>query len=98
MTTIDKIQEAIKMMNEHDWWWAWAEYCTQPRIESYSHMKAFVRLVSSINDAAIISTLREMWVLTSKKAWTDNKNKQTEYENQRMALMATLPTAILQAA
>ena len=45
MTTTDKIQTAIQMMNEHDWWWAWAEYCAVPKSEAYSHMRAYVELV-----------------------------------------------------
>lgn len=42
MTTIDKIEKALQMINEHDWWWAWAEYCDNARDKAYGHMRAFV--------------------------------------------------------
>ena len=42
MTTINRIEKALQMINEHDWWWPWAEYCGDARDRAYSHMRAFV--------------------------------------------------------
>lgn len=77
-------------MNEHDWWWAWAEYCAVPKSEAYSHMRAYVELVASIDDSVIATTLRQMWVITSKKAWTDDNDKKADYQSMIDKLMVTL--------
>mgnify|MGYP000209468308 CR=1 FL=1 len=95
MTTTDKIQKAIKMMNEHDWWWAWADYCTEPRDKAYGHMRAFVELVASIDTPAIVATLRTMWEISAKQAWSDDKDKRAEYQSMIDELMDTLQPSTL---
>ncbi|MCS2714523.1 hypothetical protein NXW18_13635 [Bacteroides thetaiotaomicron] len=99
MTTMDKIEKALQMINEHDWWWAWAEYCGDARDRAYSHMRAFVELISEISNKVIVATLRELWEVTAHKAWTDDKEEKAKYESIRVELMATiLPSEIKMAA
>jgi hypothetical protein len=99
MTTMDKIEKALQMINEHDWWWAWAEYCGDARDRAYSHMRAFVELISEISNKIIVATLRELWEVTAHKAWTDDKEEKAKYESIRVELMATiLPSEIKMAA
>ena len=90
MTTINKIEKAFQMINEHDWWWAWAEYCGDARDKAYSHMRVFVEFIAEISDKAIVSALRELWNVTAKKAWTDDYEKKDEYESIRVELMARI--------
>ncbi|WP_195533416.1 hypothetical protein [Bacteroides finegoldii] len=90
MTTMNKIEKALQMINEHDWWWAWAEYSGDARDKAYGHMRAFVELVSEISDKAIVSTLRKLWEVSAHKAWTDDKEEQTKYESIIVELMATI--------
>lgn len=90
MTSKEIIQKAIEMINEHDWWWAWAEYCAEPRSKAYAHMRAFAELASSINDCHITATLRQIWVISGKKAWTDDRVKKAQYQSMIDELMLTL--------
>lgn len=90
MTITDKIEKAFQMINEHDWWWAWAEYCGDARDRAYSHMRAFVELITEISDKAIASTLRELWEVTAHKAWTDDSDKKAQYEATRTELIAAI--------
>ena len=71
MTTMDKVEKALQMINEHDWWWAWAEYSDNARDKAYGHMRVFVEFIAEISDVTIASTLRELWEVTAHKAWTD---------------------------
>lgn len=99
MTTMNKIEKALQMIDEHDWWWAWAEYCGDARDKAYGHMRAFVELISEISDVTIVSTLRELWEVTAHKAWTDDKEKKAKYESIRVELMATIfPSEVKMAA
>jgi len=90
MTITDKIEKALQMVNEHDWWWPWADYCADARDRAYSHMRGFVELIAEISDKAIVATLRELWEVTAKKAWTDDKGKKAKYESIRVELMTTI--------
>lgn len=99
MAMINKIEKALQMIDEHDWWWAWAEYCGDARDRAYSHMRAFIELIAEISDKVIVSTLRELWEVTAHKAWTDDKEKRAKYESIRVELMATIfPSEIKMAA
>ena len=42
MTTMDKVEKALQMINEHDWWWAWAEYSDNELYKAYGHMTEYV--------------------------------------------------------
>ena len=62
MTTNNNIQEAIKMIENHDWNWRMSDYGYEQNYKSAkAHMKAFVRFVKTIDDAAVRETLRNMW-------------------------------------
>lgn len=99
MAMVDKIEKALQMIDEHDWWWAWAEYCGDARDKAYGHMRAFVEFIAEISDVTIVSTLRELWEVTAHKAWTDDKEKKAKYESIRVELMATIfPSEVKMAA
>lgn len=99
MTTMNKIEKALQMIEEHDWWWPWAEYCGDARDRAYSHMRAFVELIAEISNKVIVATLRELWEVTAHKAWTDDKEKKVKYESIREKLIATIfPSEIKMAA
>ena len=99
MTTMDKVEKALQMINEHDWWWAWAEYSDNARDKAYGHMRVFVEFIAEISDVTIASTLRELWEVTAHMDWTDDKEKKAKYESIRVELMnAILPLEVKMAA
>ena len=76
------IQEALKMIDNHDWFWM----MTDSGYESYrnaakSHMKAFVKLVASIENASIREMLRNLWTLRWESA-RDSINGRKNEENR----------------
>ena len=69
MTTNNKIQEAIKMIETHDWYWRMAEEFTRHYNNAKASMKTFVTFVNTIEDKAVREQLRALWVL-----YFDNAN------------------------
>lgn len=82
MTTNTNIQEAIKMIENHDWNWRYADYGYDSRYNTAkADMKAFVKLVKTIDNADVRETLRNMWVLVFN-------NKMNEYHNLKNQILA----------
>ena len=90
MTQSNNIQEAIKMIENNDWYWMMSDHGYDSHYNSAkSHMKAFVKLVASIEDANIREMLRNLWTLRWESARDtingrkddDNKAKQEELKN-----------------
>lgn len=64
MTSNNNIQEAIKMIESHDWNWRYADYGYDSRYNAAkASMKAFVKLVKTIDNVEVRETLRNMWML-----------------------------------
>ena len=64
MTQNNNIQEAIKMIETHDWNWRMADYGYDSRYNTAkASMKAFVQFVKTIDNAEVRETLRNMWVM-----------------------------------
>ena len=79
MTQNTNIQEALQMIDNHDWFWM----MTDSGYESYrnaakSHMKAFVKLVASIENASIREMLRNLWTLRWESARNSINGKKDE--------------------
>ena len=75
------IQEALRMIDNHDWYWM----MTDSGFESYrnaakSHMKAFVKMVASIENASIREMLRSLWTLRWESA-RDSINGRKDEKN-----------------
>lgn len=69
MTTNNKIQEALQMIESHDWYWRMAEEFTRHYNYAKASMKTFVTVVNTIEDKAVREQLRALWVL-----YFDNAN------------------------
>lgn len=64
METNNNIQEAIKMIESHDWNWRYADYGYDSRFNAAkASMKNFVKFVKTIENNRIRETLRNMWML-----------------------------------
>ena len=64
MTMNSNIQEAIKMIETHDWNWRYADYGYDSRYDAAkASMKTFVKFVKTIENADVREALRNMWML-----------------------------------
>lgn len=86
-TTANKIETALKIMNQHDWYWCMSESnsaCGYAR----GSMRAFVELVASINDAAIIKAMRDLWM--AKYQLVHNRCSKESFLTREAELMAII--------
>lgn len=60
-TMTNKIETALQVMNQHDWYWCMADFTNPAYSNAYSSMRTFVELVATINDAVIVKALRDLW-------------------------------------
>lgn len=103
MATTEIINKALATMNNHDWYWCFADY-THPAIDNArGNMRYFVELVATISDAGIRKALRDLWTLTYENVYKNMWNKDEEankaYEIKKAELMAIiLPTNLQMAA
>ena len=78
----NNINEAINMIEHHDWNWRMADYGYESRYNAAkANMKAFVNLVKTIDNAGVRETLRNMWVLV----FNDNREEYNILKNQLLA-------------
>ena len=76
------INEAINMIEHHDWSWRMADYGYESRYNAAkANMKAFVKLVKTIDNAEVRVTLRNMWVLV----FNDKRDEYKTLKNQLLA-------------
>ena len=69
MALNNKIQEALQMIESHDWYWRMAEEFTSYFNNAKASMKTFVTFVNTIEDKAVREQLRALWML-----YFDNAN------------------------
>lgn len=82
MKQSNKINEAINLIEHHDWNWRMADYGYESRYNSAkANMKAFVKLVKTIDNAEVRETLRNMWVLV----FNDKRDEYKTLKNQLIA-------------
>lgn len=93
-TTQQKIEKALEILNGQDWYWCMSDY-THPAYDyACGSMRAFVELVSSISDKAIVKALRDLWTATYNYVhttmWGKNERAKTEFEATKAQLMAVI--------
>lgn len=70
----EMVKEAVKMVNEHDWFWCFADY-THPALENArGHMAAFVSLINNIKNVEVREALRNLWIAKSEWATVNLTN------------------------
>ena len=94
MATLELINKALATMNNHDWYWCFADY-THPAIDkARGDMRYFVELVATITDANIRKALRDLWVATYENVhanlWSKNEESNKVYEAKKAELMAII--------
>jgi hypothetical protein len=59
----DLIANAINMINNHDWYWMMCDYGYNENFkQAENHRNQFAKVINSINDLQIYSTLKNMWI------------------------------------
>ena len=57
----NKIETALQVMNQHDWYWCMADFTNPAYGNAFSSMRTFVELVATIEDSIIAKALRDLW-------------------------------------
>ena len=85
----DKINEAIEMVKHHDWYWMMEDYgYIENSNRAEAHMRRFVRLVATIDNANVREALRNLWTLDYDHAHDNIAGRETEnYECRRNELL-----------
>ena len=93
-TTQQKIEKALEILKGHDWYWFMADYTNPACDNARGSMRAFVELVATINDGAIVKALRELWLTTydyvHATMWGRNEKANSEFESRKAELMAVI--------
>ena len=93
MTQENKIQEALSMIKYNNFSWRMCEWgYVKEYDKAKARMRRFVAHVSTIENAAIRTALRNLWTLRCKEAqeFIDGKRPDyTEQKNEYMAIIAS---------
>ena len=101
MATANKIEKALEIMKSHDWYWM---MCDSNSAYGYARgsMRAFVELVASINNAAIIKAMRDLWTAHYKYVhatmFGSNDAAKAELKAKEAELMAVINQSYAMAA
>jgi len=93
-TTANKIETALKIMNQHDWYWCMADYTNPAYGNAYGSMRAFVELVATIENSSIVKALRDLWKATYEYVhatmFGSNDAAKAEFKAKEAELMAVI--------
>ena len=92
MTQNSTIQEALKRINNHDWYWRMSDYGYEQNYNAAkADMKEFVKLLAIIENQDVRESLKALWLLHHEDARNSINGKKTEnYEARKAELMTTL--------
>ncbi len=92
MTQNTNIQEAIKMIDNFDWFWRMADSGYDWRYNNAkAGMRRFVKFVNTIENANVREMLRNLWTLRWEEASNDiNGRKDEENQTRQEELMNAL--------
>lgn len=93
MTQTNNIQEAIQMINRHDWYWMMSEEYTRSYNAAKASMKAFVALVNTISNETIREALKALWMLRYNNARNAINGNTEDNSAKEAELMNTLALA-----
>ena len=93
-TTSQKIEKALSILSNHDWYWAMADYSSSAYDNAYGSMRSFVDIVASITDSTIVKALRDLWKATYEYVHTtmfdSNDAIKAEFKSKEAELMAVI--------
>lgn len=93
-TTQQKVEKALNILRHHDFFWVMADYTNPAYGNAYGSMRAFVELIATINDRAIVKALRELWMATCeyihKTMFGSNDEAKATFKARENELMAII--------
>ncbi|ALK84080.1 hypothetical protein BvMPK_1473 [Phocaeicola vulgatus] len=108
MTTAEIINQAVKMINEHDFFWCYADYEATAREAARGHMAAFVELINKVSaevrfvelinkvSAEVREALKDLWMArhewAKKNMFEIDREALRVYEVKEAAVLAALTT------
>ena len=102
MTTSNKIEKALQILKHQDFYWMMADYSSSAHSKACGSMRAFVELVATIEDRAIVNALRELWTATYRyihaTLWSANEAAEKEFKTKEAELMAVINQTLAVAA
>ena len=93
MTQNANIQEALNIMNAHDWFWMMSEEYTRCYNAAKASMRHFVMVVNAIDDAAIRESLKALWMFRYNNARNAISGNAEDNAAKEAELMNTLALA-----
>jgi hypothetical protein len=101
-TTSQKIEKALSILSNHDWYWAMADYSSSAYDNAYGSMRSFVEVVASIADSTIVKALRDLWKATYEYVHTtmfgSDDAAKAEFKSKEAELMAVIKPTYTMAA
>lgn len=102
VTTENKIEKALSILNNHDWYWMMADYTNPAYGNAYGSMRAFVEVVASIADNTIAKALRDLWTAKYEyihsTMWESNETAKAEFKTKESELMTVIKPTLSMAA
>lgn len=83
----DLIEKALLMINTHDWYWMMCDYGYSENLKNAeNHRNQFAKVLGTINDIKIYTSLKNMWIANYNLAMANRTNGnvsifETEIEN-----------------
>ena len=100
-TTANKIEKALSILKGHDWYWMMSDSNSAYGYACGS-MREFVELVATINNAAIVKALRDLWTATYEYVhatmWGNNEAAKETFKAKESELMAIIQPTYTMAA
>ena len=95
-TTTNKIDKALEIMKSHDWYW-----CMSDSNSAYGYargsMRAYVELVATIEDGAIVKALRDLWIakyeFVRSTMFGNNDEAKALFQSKETELMSVIKPA-----
>ena len=101
MATANKIETALQILSQHDWYWCMSD-SNSAFGYAYGSMRAFVELIATINDAAIIKAMRDLWTANYEYVhatmFGSNDAAKAEFKAKEAELMAVINQSYAMAA
>lgn len=101
MATTNKIERALQILSQHDWYWCMAD-SNSAYGYAYGSMKMFVGLVATIEDSTIAKALRDLWKATydyvHATMWSSDDAAKAEFKAKEAELMAVIKPTYAMAA
>ena len=89
-TTANKIEKALSILNGHDWYWMMCD-SNNAYFNARGNMRAFVELVASINNSAVIKAMRDLW--SAKYQYVHNRCDKETFKAKEAELMTIITMA-----